>query len=226
MYAADISLLARVRGALVALPDLRFVVGGSGTGKSTVCMQLAARSGVEVLDMDARLYGSWHDRFDARRHPANRAWSDAPDPLAWQLALEPATFLAFHEASTAEALDLLVDELHETDSPRPLLVDGGFGSVAVLARAVPVESMVCLSLPAALRANVWTGSADRGAFLEIVARVPGVDDPVGRFLALDRALSVQMVADARAAEIRVVERAFGESIGVTANAVGRHLRLG
>ena len=220
------ALVAGAREDLQARSGLRFVVGAAGTGKTTVCAGLAERTGIDVLDMDARIYGSWHGRFDAVRHPANHAWSVAPDPLAWQLALEPEAYLAWQAASTAEALDLLAEELRDVDPDRPLLIDGGFGSVGVLARVASPDRIACLSLSPVDQAGVWSATEDRRAFLEIVALVPGVDDPVGRFLALDRALSARMVADAHAARIRVVERAFGESIGVTANAVGRHLRLG
>jgi len=145
------------RRALAGHSGLRFILGGAGTGKSSVCAALAARHGLEILDMDARLYGSWHGRFDPARHPANHAWSSAADPLAWQVALQPGAFLAFHEAATAEALDLLADELRGADPARPLVVDGGFGSVAVVARAVPASSIVCLALPPDLAATVWTG---------------------------------------------------------------------
>jgi hypothetical protein len=101
-----------------------------------VCDTIAARHGIEVLDVDERLYGRWHGAIDARRHPALAAWSGTADPLAWQLALEPGAFLSFHAALTAEGLDLLARELHGRDAGAPLLVDGGFGSVAVLAQSL------------------------------------------------------------------------------------------
>ena len=224
MFTVDEGLVARARSVLGAMSGLRFIVGGAGTGKSTVCTALAARSGLAVVDMDARLYGSWHGRFDAGRHPVNRAWSDASDPLAWQLAMSSAEFLAFHDASTAEAMDLLADELGGNDGGK-LLVDGGFGSVAVLARAVPATAIACLALPAAARATVWSGDQGRRGFLEHVAGVDGARNPVDRFLVLDAALAERMEADAVAAEVRVFERPDGEPVGVTAAAVAAYLGL-
>jgi hypothetical protein len=223
--AVDEALLAEARDALAGHAGLRFVLGGAGTGKSTVCAALADRHGVEILDMDARLYGSWHGRFDPVRHPANHAWSSAADPLAWQVALEPEAFLAFHEAATAEALDFLAEELRGADSTRPLLVDGGFGSVAVVARVVPASAVVCLALPPDLIATVWTGDVDRRGFLEVVAGVAGVDDPVARFLALDVAMSQRMVADADAAGVPVIERARGEPVDLMVARVAEGLGL-
>jgi len=224
-FPVDEALLASSADRLRAHSQLRFVLGGAGTGKSTVCAALAALHGLEILDMDTRLYGSWHGRFDPARHPANHAWSSAADPLAWQVALDPEAFLAFHEAATAEALDLLADELRGADPARPLLVDGGFGSVAVVALAVPPSLAVCLALPPDLAATVWTDDEDRRGFLDTVAGVARVDDPVTRFLALDATMSARMAADARAAGVRVIERPRDEPVDVTAARVAEVLGL-
>jgi hypothetical protein len=219
------ALLADARRVLAGHGGLRFVLGGAGTGKSTVCAALAVRRGLEILDMDARLYGSWHGRFDPARHPANHAWSTAADPLAWQVAMEPGAFLAFHETATAEALDLLADELRGADPARPLVVDGGFGSVAVVARVVPASSIVCLALPPDLIATVWTGDEERRGFLDVVAGIEGQKDPMGRFLALDAAMSARMVADAHAAGVAVIERQGDEPVTLTAARVAEVLDL-
>ena len=97
MFVVDDALLEAVGPELARLERLCFVLGGSGSGKSTVCAELATRHGVEVLDMDARLYGSWHGSFDPVRHPANAAWSGSPDPLAWMLRLSPEETAQFIE---------------------------------------------------------------------------------------------------------------------------------
>ena len=222
----DPALVEAARDALHGRSGLRFVVGAAGTGKTTVCIAIGERLRLDVLDMDARIYGSWHDRFDPVRHPASHAWSAAADPLAWQLALEPEAYLAFQEASTAEALDLLGDELHETDPARPLLVDGGFGSVAALARIVLPDRIVCLTLPRADQARAWTATEDRRAFLDLVAGVTAVDDPVGRFLALDAHLAGAMVHDSVASAIPVLERRPTDGIAPFAERVARALGLG
>jgi hypothetical protein len=222
----DQALVEVARDALQARTGLRFVVGAAGTGKTTVCAAIRERLRIDVLDMDARIYGSWHGRFDPVRHPASHAWSAAADPLAWQLALEPEAYLAFQEASTVEALDLLGDELRETDPARPLLVDGGFGSVAALARIVPPDRIVCLTLPPTDQARVWTATEDRRAFLDVVAGVSGVADPVGRFLALDAHLARAMVRDSVASGVLVLERRPADGITDLAERVARALGLG
>jgi hypothetical protein len=225
-FPVDEGLLASAAERLRAHPGLRFVLGGAGTGKSSICLRLHESNHVGVIDMDTRIYGTWGDRWDRTRHPASHAWMASADGLAWQLSLEPEAFLRFHAAATVEALDLLADELAGTDDTIPTLVDGGFGSLAVVARAVPPASIVCLALPPGRPESVWTVDPGRRGFLEMVAAVETVPDPVARFLALDAALSERMVADARAAGVAVIERAPGTSLDVTASLVVADLGIG
>ena len=223
-FPIDEALLASARDRLHAHPGLRFVLGGSGTGKSTVARALGRSSGIEVIDMDSRIYGTWGDRWDAVRHPITLAWLHAPNALAWQLALEPDAFLRFHAAATAEALDLLADELLGATETMPTLVDGGFGSLAVVARAMPSSAIVCLALPPGSSKAVWAAEPDRRRFLELVATAP-VADPAARFLALDTAMSERFIADARAAGVPVVVRGDGTTVASTTAAVSGILGL-
>ena len=230
-FPVDRDLLGRVRAVLATRSGLRFVVGGAGTGKSSVCAEIGRTRGLEVLDMDARMYGSWFGRFDPGRHPASHAWSAAPDPLAWQLALDPDAFAAFHAATTAEALDLLAEDLERDDSlagdpARPILVDGGFGRPIVLAEVVPPAHVVCLALPERLQGDVWTASPERRAFLDAVAAAPIAGDPVASFLALDRRLHAVMAGDARTAGIPLLERDETTDVADLAAQVLRSLGIG
>lgn len=224
-FPVDEALLASTADRLCAHPRLRFVLGGAGTGKSSVCLYLQESIRVAVIDMDTRIYGAWGDEWDRTRHPATHAWMAAADPLAWQLALEPEAFLQFHAAATGEALDLLVEELGGIDDTDPTLVDGGFGSLAVVARAVPPASIVCLALPPGRSEAVWTADPGRREFLEMVAAVETVPDPLTRFLALDAALSERMVSDAHAAGAAVIERPRGEPVDLTADRIAEVLGL-
>ena len=221
-FAIDEALLAAATARLRANLNLWFVMGGAGTGKSSVCHHLHALMRLPVIDMDARMYGAWGDRWDPARHPANSAWMRAADPLAWQLSLAPEAFLQFHAAATAEALDLLAEEMAEmaaaaeADEGVTVLIDGGFGSLAVVARAVPPASIVCLAMPPRSSTFVWTSDPGRRGFLEEVAAVATVADPVARFLALDAALSERMVADAGHTGTAIVTRSPETPLEVTA----------
>jgi hypothetical protein len=226
MFPADRSLAEAARVALRDGTGLRFVVGAAGTGKTTVCAAIGERYRIDVLDMDARIYGAWHGRFDPVRHPASHAWAAAADPLAWQLALAPDAYLGFQAASTVEALDLLAAELCHGDPGRTVLVDGGFGSVAALASIVPADRIACLALPDAEQARVWTATEERRAFLDMVAGVAAVTDPAGRFLELDDHLARAMAREAIAAGVPVLDRRPGDGIGPFAERVARALGLG
>jgi hypothetical protein len=228
-FAVDEALLASAAGRLRPLPGLRFVLGGSGSGKSTVCTWLREHGrGVTTIDLDARLYGSWSDRWRPGRHPVALAWL-ASDALPWQLAMEPGEFVSFQAALAAEALDLLADDLASDTSASEaglLLVDGGFGSVGVVARAMEAEPLLVLAAPdGTTAAETWTSNAYRRAFLDDVGAIETVDDPVGRFLALDAALDAAMVADAEAAAIPVVRRGPGEVVEATARSVAARLGI-
>lgn len=226
VFAVDDTLLEAARPVLERRKRSWFVLGGAGAGKSTVCAAIGERHGVDVLDLDARLYGSWHGTFDACRHPVNAAWAGAPDPLAFLLRLSPDELLAFHAASAAEALDRLADELRTTDPARPLLVDGGLASIAVLSRVVPSGRIAHLALPVEQRRDAWTADADRRAFLDVVAGVGGVADATARFLAQDEAISRALGAEARAAGVRTFLRAPGSTVAMLAGAVADHLGIG
>ena len=81
--------------------DLRWLLGAAGAGKSTVTRVLARRYGLELVDLDADIYGEWHSRFTSDRHPTNYEWTNVPDSLDWLLAMEPdaawARFLDFDD---------------------------------------------------------------------------------------------------------------------------------
>jgi hypothetical protein len=91
---------------------------------------------------------------------------------------------------------------------------------------VAPDRIVCLALPAADQARAWTATEDRRAFLDIVAGVTAVDDPVGRFLVLDAHLAGAMVRDSEASGIHVLERRPTDGVAELAERVARALRLG
>jgi len=105
------NLLIQARTILSHRTGLLWIVGASGSGKSTVCRALAERFGLSVFDMDAHIYGDWHARFDPIRHPVNRAWAGVENGLGWLLDMSWAEFDAFNRAALPEYLDLLAQDL-------------------------------------------------------------------------------------------------------------------
>jgi len=205
-FQLDSDLLAQARTALAGRQRLYWLVGGAGAGKTTLSRLLAGRFGLPVYDMDAHIYGSYHARFTARRHPANHAWSTAADGLAWLLALSWEEYDAFNRAALPEYLHLLTEDLRDLDPEAGLLVDGGIIHPALLAQALPRRQIVCLAGPSRSSALVWESTTERRSMKEAIGRLP---DPAGawqHFLELDERITRTILADCRQAGMALVRR--------------------
>jgi hypothetical protein len=183
-FPIDYELLAHARTKLAGRP-LLWIVGGAGAGKTTLCHALSAQHGLPVYDMDAHIYGSYHGRFDPVRHPANTAWSTAPDGLAWLLGMPWEEFDAFNRAALPEYLDLFVEDLDALAPSTTLLVDGGICTPALLCQAVPVDKIICLPAPAKSSAAVWEQDPERLAMKDALAHLPDPEAAWRTFLDFD-----------------------------------------
>lgn len=108
-------LLAQSRESLFKRDRLYWVVGGAGSGKTTICQALSVRFNVPVYDMDASIYGAYHGRFERERHPVNKAWSSSENGLAWLLDMSWDEFNNFNQAALPEYLDLLAEDIKALD---------------------------------------------------------------------------------------------------------------
>ena len=106
-YAINQDYLSHSRAMLSKRDNLYWIVGGSGSGKTTICRALSTSHGIPVYDMDAHIYGSYHGRFTQQRHPVNKAWSSSQNGLAWLLGMSWEEFDNFNRAALPEYLDLL-----------------------------------------------------------------------------------------------------------------------
>jgi len=142
-------LLTQTRTTLYGRDRLYWVVGGAGSGKTTICRALSARFDIPIYDMDAHIYGAYHSRFTQKRHPVNRAWSTARDALAWLLDMSWDEFDSFNQAALPEYLDLLSKDLNATKSNASVLIDGGICNPGLLAQAIATRpvSYTHLTLP-------------------------------------------------------------------------------
>ena len=140
-------LLTQSRAALSRCDRLYWVVGGAGSGKSTICRSLSARYDIPVYDMDAHIYGAYHGRFTQERHPVNRAWSTASDGLAWLLDMSWDEFDSFNQAALPEYLDLLVEDLDAANPDASVLIDGGICNPALIAQVISTRQIVAWQYP-------------------------------------------------------------------------------
>ena len=86
MFAVDIELIDRAGEVLSVHPYVYWILGGAGSGKSTICAELSRACTIPVYDMDEHIYGASFSRYRPERHPANTAWAAAEDGMQWLLA--------------------------------------------------------------------------------------------------------------------------------------------
>ena len=179
-------LLAHARDVLSGREKLFWIVGGAGSGKTTICSILSKRYALPVYDMDAHIYGSYHSRFTLERHPVNSAWSTSENGLAWLLGMSWDEFNSFNQAALPEYLDLLAEDLAEARPESPLLIDGGISNPGLIAQVIPTRQIVCLSAP--LDVNVWE-SAGRSSMKDAIYQLPNPEEAWLKFLDFDKQIS-------------------------------------
>ncbi len=200
MFAANEALIARARAVLWSRRNLLWLIGGSGTGKTTLSRAVAARTGIAVYDMDEAFFGRYH--VDPARHPATTAWFSADNPLGWMLSLPWPEFDALYRAANAETLDLLADDICDR-ADTPLLIDGGITHPSVLVQAIPVERIVCLQTTDLLRAREWESAEGRAEMKDSVLTLPDGEAMWRRFLEYDRLMTQTINQESRSLGIEV-----------------------
>ena len=195
------SLLDHATDSLSCRANLRWLIGGSGSGKSTVTRALRARTGIAVYDMDEAVFGRF--RFDPIRHPATTAWFTAGNPLAWMLSRPWAEFDALYRANNAEMLDLLAGDLAGRPDA-PLLIDGGITHPSVLTQVIPAGRIVCLETDDARRRHEWAMAPGRAGMKAEILALPDGAALWERFLEYDRQMTATLGRESREYGIQIL----------------------
>jgi hypothetical protein len=195
LFAFDHNLLDNARFNLREDKSIYWIVGGSCTGKSTVCNAMVEKFDLVLYDMDASIYGSFIDQYDTQRHPANSAWLSADNPLAWQLDLSLEQFDAFNRVATAEYLDLFAQDKAIQSSRKPTLVDGGITHPSILAKIIPPDQIVCLDAPRATCVNLWENSAALAEMKQWIFDLPEPLEKWKKFLECDALITRTIVEE-------------------------------
>jgi hypothetical protein len=222
LFPINSDLLVQAREVLSNRERLFWIVGGAGSGKTTVCRILSERYELPVYDMDAHIYGTYHNRFSPERHPVNTAWSASENGLAWLLTMSWDEFNNFNQAALPEYLDLLAEDLALTPLDSPLLIDGGISNAAMLAKALPLRQIVCLAAKPGV--NVWDG-ADRQAMKEAIIQLHDPEQAWRKFLEFDNHITCTIEEECRENQIKICRPGSSASIDDLVEDVARQLGL-
>ncbi len=225
MCTINVDLLAKAQKALGRHKRLFWIVGGSGSGKTTICQALAETYGLPVYDMDAHIYGTYHGRFTPERHPVNSQWAAAPNGLAWLLGMRWEQFDAFNQAAAPEYLDLLAEDLAQMEPDAGILIDGGIANPAIIAQALPASQIVCIARPGRTSAEIWCENEERLGMKTMIDQLPNPDKAWQTFLEFDAQISQTILQECQANNIAICNRSETESVAKLAQRVAQALGM-
>ncbi len=225
MFEVNQQFVEKARRQFAGRDRMYWILGGSCSGKSTLSRAIVEKHGLTLYDMDAQIYDAFMGRYRDDRHPANKAWLSAPNPLEWQLGLSPAEFDAFYRSASAEYLDLLADDLQNLPPEQPILIDGGISHPSLAAAILPPEQLACLDISRAYRVATWETAEDRAMMREWIASLPEPDEKWRTFLRCDGQMSATMIREAKAHHIEVFFREENSSVAALAEVIAAHLGL-
>ncbi len=218
------SLLRQAQTKLSRHKKLYWILGGSGSGKTTICQRLSGQFDMLVYDMDAHIYGTYHERFTDEKHPVNKAWAKAENGLAWFLDMPWETFNNFLQAALPEYLDLLTEDIASINPNDSLLIDGGIWHPALLAQVLPLQQIICLTAEES-SAKIWEGNPERYAMREMFDYFPKPEVSWRKFLEFDTKITETVYEEARENKINIAARRKTESIATFSKSVAQQLGL-
>lgn len=225
MFTVDQDLLDKAHDSLIKRDNIYWIIGSSCSGKSTISQAIAEKSNISLYDMDTHVYGSYTSLYDIERHPANKTWLSAPNPLAWQLALSLEDFDAFNRAASVEHFDLFSDDIEANYPEQALLVDGGITHPSLLLKIVPRENIFCIDTSRADRVNEWENSEARAPMKQWVFDLPKPQAKWKKFLACDEAIKQTIVTECQANNIELFERDEHTSVKTLAQKVADYFGI-
>jgi hypothetical protein len=225
MFEVDELLAQQASDRIASRRGIYWVIGGSCSGKTSVCSEIAANTDTSVYDMDENIYGRYRDRYSPSRHPASSAWFRRADALHWALSLSWEDFNNLNKATNAEFLDLFSQDILEMTSDRPLIVDGGITHPSLLAAVVDPQKIVCLEINDAESRRIWETDKARSTMRSAVKGLPDGRAAWGKFLMFNERISETINREAREQGIVVVRRAAGMSLEDLSSAVSQRLDI-
>ena len=216
-FTINYDLLAQARETLANHKKLVWILGGAGSGKTTICQAIAEQYNIPVYDMDAHVYGEYYGRFSPDRHPVNTAWASAPNGLAWLLDMSWEEFENFNQAAFPEYADLLAEDLADSNPENILLIDGGISTAALAAQLIPTSQILCLANPGQTSVEIWESSDERLAFKEFTNQLPNPEAAWQKFLDFDAKITQTILQECQTIDIPIIIRKPEDSIADVVN---------
>jgi hypothetical protein len=224
-FAIDNNLLIQSHSSLSKRNKLYWIVGGAGSGKTTISQTLSTVFNIPVYDMDAHIYGVYHSRFTQEHHPVNRAWSTSENGLAWLLDMSWDEFNNFNQAALPEYIDLLVEDLESIEPDASLIIDGGICNPALIAQVILPHQIVCLETPEKSSATIWEENEKRSAMKEMIYHLPEPVKAWQKFLEFDKRITETILKECKENNISVCSRNGEESVDEFAERVALALSI-
>lgn len=206
MFEPNPQLIRKAKSIFSLRQSIYWVIGGSCSGKTTICRAIANQKNIQLIDMDERIFGSYGRLYTKERHPAMTTWFSAENPLAWVMSLSWAEFNALNRAANAEFLDLLADELVDNEANRPILIDGGITHPSILTQVMGSRNVLGLTISVTDSVHEWETGETRAAMKAMVQGLPDPEETWQKFLHFDKSISQTIEQECRENDIRTIHR--------------------
>ena len=224
-FKINAALLTQARESLSGRKNIYWIVGGAGSGKSTVCKALSERLDIPLYDMDAHIYGDYHGRFIEKIHPVNKAWANAENGLAWLLDMTWEAFHNFNQAALPEYVNLLVEDLMKINLDAGILIDGGIINPALIAEVISPRQIICLARPECSSAEIWSENEERSLMKDYVFQLPNPEEAWRNFLEFDTLITETIFREAQEKNIAICARNESETVDNFSEHVARKLGI-
>jgi hypothetical protein len=210
-YNINYELLKQSHTTLFPKKDLYWLVGGAGSGKTVISQSLSAKYNIPVYDMDAHIYGTYHNRFSEEQHPVNSAWAASRNGFAWLLDMTWSDFNNFNQAALVEYLDLLSQDIRRSCVDTRLIIDGGVCNPFILTHVLSPRQIVCLANPGQSSVDIWE-SDERKSMKELAYQLPNPEEAWRTFLEFDGKITSTILQECQGNGITVLVRNTGETV--------------
>ena len=204
-------LLEHAHTTLFAKENLYWLVGGAGSGKTVISQSLSAKYHIPVYDMDAHIYGTYHNRFSSEQHPVNSAWSASQNGFAWLLDMTWSDFNHFNQAALVEYLDLLCEDIGRSYVDTKLIIDGGVCNPSILTQVLSPRQIICLANLTQSSEDIWE-SEERKSMQEMTYQLPNPEEAWRKFLEFDAKITATILKESQENGITVLVRKTNETV--------------